>query len=156
MLNVKLIVVGGAIEGEVIQLDLPATLGRSRGSSLPLPHPLVSRQHCELVEKDGGLFVRDLGSTNGTFVGSERVDSDTLIEHGGLLTVGTVTFRAQYDDAPLESSDADSRIREVPGHGRSEDSFDTSTITRVDTGRIGTPSRTEPHPREPVKRPAPK
>ena len=152
MLNVKLIVVGGATEGDVIQLVLPAVLGRSRGTTVPLPHPLVSRHHCELIEKENSLFVRDLGSTNGTFVGSERVDAETLIEHGQLLTVGTVTFRAQYNDAAFESSDGDSRIRESPVTTGPGDAFDTTTFTRVDTGRIGSRRRGV----EPARRPAPK
>ena len=42
-------------------------------------------------------MVRDLGSLNGTFIGSERV-TEALLPAGGLLTVGTVTFRALYGD----------------------------------------------------------
>lgn len=134
MLDVKLVVVGGATEGDEFQLVLPSTLGRARSASIPLPHPLVSRQHCELIERDNLLFVRDLGSTNGTFVGSERVQEDTVVEHGALLTIGTVTFRAFYAGQPVtfEGSGADAPVH----HGPSE-MADTSTLTRVDTGHVG-------------------
>ncbi len=60
-----------------------------------LTHPLVSRRHCELVEKDGHVLVRDLQSLNGTFVGSDRIE-EAILWPGDLLTVGTVTFRAMY------------------------------------------------------------
>jgi predicted component of type VI protein secretion system len=61
-----------------------------------LPHPLVSRQHCELYENGGQLMVRDLGSLNGTFVNNQRV-TESPLPPGELLTIGTVTFRAVYD-----------------------------------------------------------
>ena len=95
MLDVKLVVVGGATEGDEFRLELPVVLGRAREASLPLPHPLVSRHHCELFDRNGALVVRDLGSTNGTFVGSERV-TEAVLAHGQLLTIGTVTLRAFY------------------------------------------------------------
>ncbi len=66
--------------------------------SVPLPHPLVSRRHCEIVENDGRLLVRDLNSLNGTFIGEERI-SEAILSPGSLLTVGTVTFRAVYDES---------------------------------------------------------
>lgn len=138
MLKVKLVVVGGATESDEFQLSLPSILGRSRDVSIPLPHPLVSRQHCELFEKNGELFVRDLGSTNGTFVGSERVEEDFRVQHGSLLTIGTVTFRAQYDGEPLEMSGSSSDIVPVHQAEQSAADFDTSTITRIDTGRVDT------------------
>ena len=95
-MNVRLKVIGGDAGRAEIDLSLPATLGRGRDVSVNLSHPLVSRRHCELVEEDGQLVVRDLGSLNGTFVGSEQVDQATLAP-GDLLTVGTVTFRAVYE-----------------------------------------------------------
>jgi pSer/pThr/pTyr-binding forkhead associated (FHA) protein len=103
MLDVKLLVVGGAPENDEFQLALPALFGRARESSIPIPHPLVSRKHCELFEREGRLFVRDLGSTNGTFVGSERIN-ESVLEHGQLLTIGTVTFRACLDGQPVSGS----------------------------------------------------
>jgi len=95
-LNVKLVVVGGDVKTTELTLRLPSTIGRGRGTSVILPHPLVSRQHCELYEADGQLMVRDLGSLNGTFVNNQRI-TDALLAPGELLTVGTVTFRAVYE-----------------------------------------------------------
>jgi pSer/pThr/pTyr-binding forkhead associated (FHA) protein len=95
-LNAKLVVVGGDVKTTEINLKLPSTIGRGRGTSIVLPHPLVSRQHCELFEADGQLMVRDLGSLNGTFVNNERITESPLAPDE-LLTVGTVTFRAVYE-----------------------------------------------------------
>ena len=137
MVGVKLVIVGGGTEGDEFFPTLPAVLGRSRGATLPLPHPLVSRNHCELLEKDGRLFVRDLGSTNGTFVGSERVDAETVIEHGSLLTIGTVTFRAFYLGLPEPAFGEPELAQDElePAVQSSPSGTDTSELTRIDTGR---------------------
>jgi predicted component of type VI protein secretion system len=94
-LSAKLVVVGGEVKSAEIKLRLPSTIGRGRGATIMLPHPLVSRQHCELFETNGRLMVRDLGSLNGTFVNNERI-SEAALPPGELLTVGAVTFRAVY------------------------------------------------------------
>jgi hypothetical protein len=98
LLNVKLVVVGGDVKTTEISLRLPATIGRGRGQSVILPHPLVSRQHCELFEAEGLLMVRDMGSLNGTFINNQKI-SEAPLPPGELLTVGTVTFRAVYESA---------------------------------------------------------
>jgi predicted component of type VI protein secretion system len=100
-MQAKLIVVEPEIHPSQYDLMLPMTIGRGRDSRLKLMHALVSRRHCELFEDAGKLMVRDLGSLNGTFVGGERVETAS-VPPGGLLTIGSVTFRAVYgDDASL-------------------------------------------------------
>ncbi len=96
-MDAKLVVVGGEARVTEVQLQLPVTIGRGRSAGLTLPHPLVSRQHCEIYEEEGKLVVNDMGSLNGTFVGDQRIGEPTFLMPGELLTVGTVTFRAVYE-----------------------------------------------------------
>ncbi len=103
-LNARLVVVGGDVKTTEVDLKLPSTIGRGRGTSIVLPHPLVSRQHCELFELNGQLMVRDLGSLNGTFVNNQRITESPLAPNE-LLTVGTVTFRAVYELEGAEKKD---------------------------------------------------
>ena len=112
-LNVKLVVVGGDAKTTELSLKLPSIIGRGRGMAVVLPHPLVSRQHCELYESGGQLMVRDLGSLNGTFVNNERI-TDSLLGPDELLTIGTVTFRAVYKPEAGEAPAAPKR-KERPG-----------------------------------------
>lgn len=74
-------------------------LGRDDASDVILDDPGISRRHSEIrVTTDGPHFVtsiRDLNSTNGTFVNSERITSQRL-EDGDRITVGrtSMTYRA--------------------------------------------------------------
>lgn len=117
-MNVKLIVVGGEATSSEIRVRLPMIIGRGKDANLTLPHPLVSRHHCELFESNGRLFVRDLGSLNGTYVDNEKIDGQRELPPGHLLTVGTVTFRAVYGgqspDAATESPRAVEASRQSP------------------------------------------
>ena len=103
-MDVTLVVVGGKTKTAEVKLSLPTVIGRGNECKLKLLQPLVSRRHCELFEQDGRLFVRDLGSMNGTYVGSDRI-GEVELPHEGLLTVGAVTFRALYDPSVTISSD---------------------------------------------------
>lgn len=65
------------------------TLGRSTGAELIVDAALVSRLHCQLTATADSLQVKDLDSTNGTFVNGTRVQSAELHD-GDRLSVGRV------------------------------------------------------------------
>lgn len=100
MLDAKLVVVGGDAKAKQVSLNLPTVIGRGKDVSLTLPHALVSRKHTEIFEKDGWLFVKDLGSLNGTYVNNRRIKDAQKLLPNHLLTLGNVTFRAVYE-APV-------------------------------------------------------
>jgi len=105
-MDAKLVVVGSEAKPKEIKLRLPVIIGRGRQATLVLPHPLVSRKHCEIVECEGFLVVRDLGSLNGTFVNQRRIQQ-AVLPPGGLLTLGAVTFRAVYEASGTDSPAVD-------------------------------------------------
>jgi pSer/pThr/pTyr-binding forkhead associated (FHA) protein len=73
------------------------TIGRATGADFIVDAPLVSRVHCRLTALPGGdLEVRDLQSTNGTFVNDQRVDAARLAS-GDRLRVGRVELVAVRD-----------------------------------------------------------
>ncbi len=71
--------------------SFPFTLGRNESADLPIPSSRVSREHAVIVREGGGYRVRDLGSTNGTYVNGRRIDEAPL-EDGDLLVVADVEF----------------------------------------------------------------
>src|SRR5438034_354337 len=137
-LNAKLVVVGGDVKTAEVELKLPSTIGRGRGTSIVLPHPLVSRQHCELFELNGQLMVRDLGSLNGTFVNNQRITESPLAPNE-LLTVGTVTFRAVYEPEGGAAAKKDPTLK---GTGDK-----TLPVTKASTLRAS-PKEAKPPPTE--------
>ncbi len=96
MLQAKLIVVSGEVKTREVTLKLPALIGRGKEASLKIPMALVSRKHCEIRERDGRLFIRDLGSLNGTFVNNYKITTEQPLLPGEQFTVGSLTFRAEY------------------------------------------------------------
>jgi len=127
-MDAKLVVVGNEAQPKEIKLQMPVIIGRGRQATLLLPHPLVSRKHCEIVECEGYLVVRDLGSLNGTFVNQRRIHQ-AVLPPGGLLTLGTITFRAVY-----ESPDAARPpVAEVPADAsRASASKDSDSLPDTD------------------------
>src|SRR5687768_13391508 len=97
-MDARLIVVGGKANKSEVKLKLPTTIGRSRKADLTVAHPKVSRQHCEIFERDGVLFVKDFGSLNGTFIENNRI-TESVLKPGDKLTVGPLTFVAVYEPA---------------------------------------------------------
>jgi pSer/pThr/pTyr-binding forkhead associated (FHA) protein len=73
------------------------TIGRSAGAEFILDAPLVSRLHCQLSATNEGIQVKDLDSTNGTFVNGQRITSATL-RAGDVLKVGRVDLRISRTD----------------------------------------------------------
>ena len=73
------------------------TIGRATGADFIVDAPLVSRVHCRLTAlPHGDLEVRDLKSTNGTFVNGERIEQ-ALLASGDRLQVGRVELVARRD-----------------------------------------------------------
>ncbi len=77
------------------EIPLPAgilTLGRVEGNDLVLNHPSVSGQHCEIMAMNSGVTIRDLGSSNGTFIDEQPVTESVLLP-GQSLRVGEVRLQ---------------------------------------------------------------
>jgi predicted component of type VI protein secretion system len=93
-MNYVLQVVRGRSATTTLKLaDGVTSLGRHDGCVIRIKSSQVSRRHCELFEAGGKLTVRDLGSSNGTFVNGQRVSGQQTLTPGDELTVGAVTLR---------------------------------------------------------------
>ncbi len=95
----KLVLIAGKADKAEIRLKLPTIVGRTHDAGLMIAHKTVSRRHCELFERHGMLFVRDTGSRNGTLVDSAPIKKEAMVKPGHTLTIGPLTFRADYEPA---------------------------------------------------------
>jgi len=72
------------------------TLGRHPNNSIQLLDKIVSKEHCIILVQDGQWILRDLGSLNGTYINSERVQGERPLRHGDEIALGST--RARFDD----------------------------------------------------------
>ncbi|MBI4613962.1 MAG: FHA domain-containing protein, partial [Planctomycetes bacterium] len=77
-------------------------IGREVGNDLVLPSKKVSERHALLVERDGRGYLKDLESTNGTYVNSRRIEAETKLLHGDVIRFGKIRFTFKNDLLPLE------------------------------------------------------
>jgi len=91
---------GGTItapDGNRYTIDLdPIVIGREQGAQIMLSDPEVSSVHCELRATNDGVLVRDLGSTNGTFVGAVKVQEATVTMRSE-LAIGQTRLVVEID-----------------------------------------------------------
>ena len=97
-------------------------LGRSRSCDLALQTADASRRHAEIVPLSGGWLVRDLGSTNGTYVNGDRIEERELrtgdrIEIGGDLITFCVVDAALEGEPGGVADDAQTVLQERPALG---------------------------------------
>ena len=89
--------------------DLPegkTTVGRSSRNSLVLNDASVSATHCELWVSGNEVIVRELGSSNGTWVAGVRVEGQRPANHGDVIRFGRVEARLELDSWPDDDSTA--------------------------------------------------
>ncbi|MEE8350291.1 MAG: EAL domain-containing protein [Acidobacteriota bacterium] len=84
---------------------LPYRVGRNAEANLSLPFQSVSGEHAELFVGNGNLQLRDLGSTNGTFVNRKRISTDTMLQEHDVLHFSECEFRVgRIEAAPVDPS----------------------------------------------------
>ena len=69
------------------------TIGRGDSCEILLEVDNVSRRHCSLLFREGGVFLRDNGSTNGTYLNNVEVRGETSLRSGDLIKVGSAIFK---------------------------------------------------------------
>ncbi len=113
-------------ESNIVHIESPRfTIGRGTENSLCIPATVVSRSHAELIRVGAGYLLRDLGSTNGSFVNGQRI-TEQMLNDGDTLSFGAngpeVTFRLVEADSGAvpalprhELSTTDSLIHSLTG-----------------------------------------
>ena len=92
---------------------LPFRIGRSPDLELTLHSDSVSTEHAEIYQGDGSLRLRDLSSTNGTFVNRERVD-DSPIRDGDILHFADLEFRFARQTERKPATHATAELEDLP------------------------------------------
>ncbi|MCV2392819.1 FHA domain-containing protein [Actinotalea sp. M2MS4P-6] len=92
----RLVVTSGPLRGTTVPLGSAAILiGRAPSCTLVLDDDYSSQRHARLYSEAGQWYLEDLGSTNGTFIGRDRVTEPTPVGPGTQLRVGQSTLELQ-------------------------------------------------------------
>ncbi len=82
-------IIDGPSPGKKIEISKPiAIIGRDAGADINIPSPMVSRWHARITHQEFGFLIEDLGSSNGTSVGGQVIQSPTPIFPGNEITLG--------------------------------------------------------------------
>jgi pSer/pThr/pTyr-binding forkhead associated (FHA) protein len=91
----------GKSEGQKVPIAQKEFLiGRDPQCQLRPVSPIISKRHCVLIQRGDQVFIRDLKSTNGTFVNDQQIEGELEIKHGDKLSVGPLTLGIHLEGAP--------------------------------------------------------
>ncbi|HEY1086222.1 MAG TPA: sigma-54-dependent Fis family transcriptional regulator, partial [Archangium sp.] len=93
-------IVGGPGTGLTKEIEGSVTVGSHPDAGLSLADTTVSRYHVELTARPDGVRVRDLESTNGTYLGGTRI-TEVIVEDQATLSVGKTTLKVSMVEADL-------------------------------------------------------
>jgi pSer/pThr/pTyr-binding forkhead associated (FHA) protein len=93
----KLVILSEGMTGRTHELAAErTTIGRVEDNTFPIAEPSVSSHHCEVLLKGAEVRVRDLNSTNGTFIDGQQI-TEAILKPGQILRLGKIELRLETD-----------------------------------------------------------
>lgn len=91
----KLVLLSEGLTGKSHELVVEkTTIGRVDDNSFPIPESSISSHHCEVLLKGNDVVIKDLNSTNGTFINGEQV-TESVLKPGQILRLGKIEMRLE-------------------------------------------------------------
>ena len=93
----KLVVLSAGMTGRTHELKVDkTTIGRVEDNTFQIAEPSVSSHHCEVLLRGSEVVVKDLNSTNGTYINGEKI-AERAIKPGQILRLGQIEMRLETD-----------------------------------------------------------
>lgn len=114
----KLVVLSEGLTGRTYELKVEkTTIGRLEDNAFQIAEQSVSSHHCEVLLKGNSVVIKDLNSTNGTYINGEKITEQPL-KPGQILRLGQVEIRLEGDGATPaaagEKKQMDQNTRVIP------------------------------------------
>src|ERR1039458_1476017 len=92
---VKLVILTQSMSGRACELKVDkTTIGRVEDNTFQISEQSISSHHCEVLLRGSDVVVKDLNSTNGTFIGEEKI-TESVLKPGQTLRLGKVELRLE-------------------------------------------------------------
>jgi pSer/pThr/pTyr-binding forkhead associated (FHA) protein len=135
----KLVVLSAGMTGRSHELKVDkTTIGRVEDNTFQIAEPSVSSHHCEVLLRGSDIVVRDLNSTNGTFINGEKI-TESVLKPGQILRLGQIEMRLETEaTTPAPSKKVDQTMVMQRGVSLNEleqgprPSFDNKAFERKD------------------------
>src|SRR5215467_7370196 len=107
----KLVLLSAGMTGRTHDLKAEkTTVGRVEDNTFQIAEPSVSSHHCEILLRGNDVVVRDLNSTNGTFINGEKV-TEKVIKPNEILRLGQIEMRLETEaPAPATKKQLDQTL----------------------------------------------
>lgn len=108
----QIVMRSGPIPGSSYYLDkAEVSIGRDQSNDITVLDSEISRRHARFIVKTDGVYIEDLGSTNGTFLNGVRLSAPKLLANGDLITLAENTAMSfEWEQAPVYA-------QQVPTYG---------------------------------------
>lgn len=92
----KLVVLSESLAGKTHDLTVDTTtVGRVEDNAFQIPESSVSSHHCEIIRRGSEVVVKDLNSTNGTFINGQQITGEGVLKPGQILRLGQIELRLE-------------------------------------------------------------
>ena len=110
----RLVLLSEGLTGKTYDLKSETTtVGRVPDNAFQIAEPSVSSHHCEIRLQGKEVSVRDLDSTNGTFINGERI-TESVLKPGQILRLGMIEMRLESGDAAAKPKEVLDQTRVIP------------------------------------------
>jgi len=96
----RLVILSEGLTGRAHELKVEkTTIGRVDDNTFPIGEASVSSHHCEILLRGSEIVLRDLNSTNGTFINGQQLTGEAVLKAGQIIRLGQVEMRLENPEA---------------------------------------------------------
>lgn len=112
----KLVVLSESLAGKTHDLTVDTTtVGRVEDNAFQIPESSVSSHHCEIIRRGSEIVIKDLNSTNGTFINGQQITGEGVLKPGQILRLGQIELR--LEDGAAATTSAPAKPTTAPASG---------------------------------------
>src|ERR1700730_12634769 len=131
----------GKSQGQAIPINLAQFLiGRDPQCNLRPASALISKRHCAVIVRGDKAFLRDFGSTNGTFVNDQPAKDEIELKNEDVLKDGPLIFTVRLEASPTVDRPTPPPPTKKPQKAADDDSAADLLLSMIDDGPSGTVS----------------